>query len=67
MSDSLRCRSTALCVARLSAVFALLLGLRLICWVVLVVVVHGGSGRLSEALLFLCGLRLLLSGLFVLS
>ena len=42
LSDSLRCRSTALCVARLSAVFALLLVLRLICWAVLVPV--GAAG-----------------------
>ena len=38
------CHSTALCVAHLSAMFALLLGLRLICWAVLVVVVVGAAG-----------------------
>ena len=42
LSISLRCRSTALCVACLSAVFALLLVLRLICWAVLVAV--GAAG-----------------------
>ena len=61
LSVSLRCRSTALCVARLSGVcpsagFTFdLLGSVGAC----------GSGRLSGLLLILCGLRLLLSGLFI--
>ena len=60
------CRSTALCVARLSAMFALLLGLSTFDLLGGVGGCGCGSSRLSEALLFLCGLRLLLSGLFVL-